>query len=286
MVKKLLSLLILLFLPQPVCAGIIDIQIKGIDDGIKTTKQQDYKKSVLFAKRQAIERAGVKISSKSTVKNLILEEDYIESKSEALLLPGYQIIDVGYDENGNYVTILIGKIQTQQKQNEQEKYKSVYLDVRFFQNKMRKEIIVDQRKKLNKVLLGKENFEIRVPKSNKDVVLQICAWTDDSIFKKISENKSLKDIPFLKPGTGIADGGHTVTSLVLNRNGNNYLYSDRLLSGDSKINRAIFSKIRFNGKTTQLSEWDKTIFMVIFMDFNKNKIVDRSEFDLFELVFL
>jgi len=72
MVKELLSLLILLFFSQPVCASVIDIQIKGIDDGIKTTKQQDYKESVLFAKRQAIERAGVKISSKSTVKNLIL----------------------------------------------------------------------------------------------------------------------------------------------------------------------------------------------------------------------
>jgi len=201
-------------------------------------------------------------------------------------LPGYQIIDVGYDENGNYVTILIGKIQIQQKQNEQGKYESLYLNVGFFQNKMRKEIIVNLREKLNKALLVKENFEIRVPNRNKDVVLQICAWTDDSIFKNISENKSLKDIPFLKPGTGIAARRYTATTLVLKANGNNYLYSDRLLSSNSKINRAIFSKIWFNGKTIQLSEWDKTVFMVIFIDFNKNKIMDRGEFDLFELIFL
>lgn len=90
---------------------IIDVQIKGIDDGVKTNKQLDYKEAVLFAKREAIERAGAKIKSKSAVRNFILEEDYIESQSEAVLVPGYQIIDVGYGEDGFYHVVLIGKIR-------------------------------------------------------------------------------------------------------------------------------------------------------------------------------
>lgn len=90
---------------------IIDVQIKGADDGIKTNKQKDYKEAVLFAKREAIERAGVKIKGKSSVKNFVLEEDYVESQSEAILAPGYQIIDVGYSEDGFYHVVLIGKIK-------------------------------------------------------------------------------------------------------------------------------------------------------------------------------
>ena len=75
---------------------IIDAQIKGVDDGIKTSKQQDYKEAVLFAKREAIERAGVRIKSITTVKDYVLNSDYIESKAEAVLLPGYNIVDIGY----------------------------------------------------------------------------------------------------------------------------------------------------------------------------------------------
>jgi hypothetical protein len=90
---------------------VIDISIQGIDDGIRSTKQQDYREAVLFGKREAIERAGVAIKTKSTVKNLVLEEDFIQSQSEAVLLPGYQIVDVGYGQDGFYHIVLIGKIK-------------------------------------------------------------------------------------------------------------------------------------------------------------------------------
>jgi len=45
------------FSVHPARSEIIGVQIKGVDDGEKTTKQQDYKETVLFAKREAIERA-------------------------------------------------------------------------------------------------------------------------------------------------------------------------------------------------------------------------------------
>ena len=92
-------------------AKIINVQIKGVDNGLKTTKQQDYKEAALFAKREAIERAGVDIKSKSTVEDLMLIEDFIESKSEGILLPGYQIIDIGYDEDKIYNVVLVGKLR-------------------------------------------------------------------------------------------------------------------------------------------------------------------------------
>lgn len=99
--------------PATIFAEVIDVRIQGFDDGVKSTKQRDYEEAVLFAKRQAIERAGVAIKSKTTVENLMLQKDYIEAQSEAVLLPGYQVLDIGYLENGTYSIILIGKIKTQ-----------------------------------------------------------------------------------------------------------------------------------------------------------------------------
>jgi len=115
-IQSLILILSLVFTVTSFARGeVIDIAIKGVDDGVKTTKQQDYKEAVLFAKRQAIERAGVEIEAITSVKNLIVQEDYIESKSKGVLLAGYQIIDVGYTEDGTYQVVLVGKLRVQDK---------------------------------------------------------------------------------------------------------------------------------------------------------------------------
>ncbi len=93
-------------------AEVIDVNIKGVDDGVKTSRQRDYKEAVLFAKREAVERAGVKIKSMTTVKDMVVNSDYIESKAEAALMPGYQIMDIGYQSDGTYLVILIGKVKS------------------------------------------------------------------------------------------------------------------------------------------------------------------------------
>lgn len=43
--------------------------------------------AVLFAKREAIERAGVKVKALTTAKDFVVQSDYIESQAEAVLLP-------------------------------------------------------------------------------------------------------------------------------------------------------------------------------------------------------
>ena len=112
--KRIAYIVLITFLIIPFTsnAETIDVQIKGVDDGTKTTKQRDYKEAVLFAKREAIERAGAKIKAITTVKDLVLNSDYIESKAEAVLLPGYNVIDVGYQKDETYLVILIGKVKT------------------------------------------------------------------------------------------------------------------------------------------------------------------------------
>ncbi len=49
-----------IFIPQ-VKQEILDVKIIGYDNGIKTSKQRDYREALVNAKRQAIERAGVEV---------------------------------------------------------------------------------------------------------------------------------------------------------------------------------------------------------------------------------
>lgn len=135
----LFTLLLLLLLATPVKGEMIDVQIKGFDDGIKTTKQQDYKEASLFAKREAIERAGVKIKSITRVKDLVLMENYIEAKAAAVLMPGYEIIDIGYNEVGTYVVVLIGRIKTDPRDSNVIMTKNWYIqkeNLKFIQDKI------------------------------------------------------------------------------------------------------------------------------------------------------
>ena len=107
--------LLLYYCSATVLGETLDVTIKGFDDGKKTSRQQDYKEAVLDAKRQAIEQAGVTVESKSTVKNSVLQEDYIETQAKAVLLPGFQIMDIGYMQDGTYQVVLSGKVQVQPK---------------------------------------------------------------------------------------------------------------------------------------------------------------------------
>lgn len=114
MMKRTLPLaaaLLVLLTPVTAAADTLSVTIKGLDDGKQTTRQQDYREAVLDAKRQAIEQAGVKVTSKTTVVNATLQEDFIESQAEAVLLPGFQVIDIGYIADGTYQVVLSGRVQ-------------------------------------------------------------------------------------------------------------------------------------------------------------------------------
>jgi hypothetical protein len=111
--KIVFSVLLFLFsIASIASAEVIDVNIKGVDDGIKTSRQQDYQEAVMNAKLQAIERAGASIKSITKVVNFQLKYDAVESQSKAILLPGFHVVDIGYLADGTYQVMLIGKIQT------------------------------------------------------------------------------------------------------------------------------------------------------------------------------
>ncbi len=96
--------------PITVLSETIDVLIKGVDDGVKTSKQQDYKEAEMNAKLQAIERAGVRIESMTRIVNFQMKYKAVESKAKAVLLPGFQVMDMGYQVDGSYQVVLSGKV--------------------------------------------------------------------------------------------------------------------------------------------------------------------------------
>ena len=91
---------------------VIDVAVKGISDDSRDGAQKDRQEAIMNAKRQACEKAGVKIEAKTTVENFQTVYDLVESQAAAVILPGFQIIDNGYGEDGTYSVVLVGKIRT------------------------------------------------------------------------------------------------------------------------------------------------------------------------------
>ncbi|HOC59211.1 MAG: DUF1566 domain-containing protein [Syntrophaceae bacterium] len=107
--------------PHLILAETIEVLIKGIDNGIRTSRDRDYQEAVMNAKLQAIERAGVSVQSMTKVENFQLKFDMVESRAKAVLLPGFQIIDIGYQKDGTYQVVLSGKVQVGETKSEQSK---------------------------------------------------------------------------------------------------------------------------------------------------------------------
>jgi len=113
--RKLLVCLILSFcLVNSAYSGeaLVDVLIEGYDDGVKSSLRNDREEALIDAKRQAIERAGVRMTSTTKMENFVIKKDWVESKAKAVLLPGFQIIDKGYQADGSYLIILSGRIRS------------------------------------------------------------------------------------------------------------------------------------------------------------------------------
>ena len=111
--RVIMIFIFLLFLPLCLVHSqqVIDVVEHGISDENRDSKQQDRDEAILDAKLKAIEKAGVNIEAVTTIVDFKLKKDWIESKAEAYMLPGFQIMETGYGEDNLYHVVLIGKVR-------------------------------------------------------------------------------------------------------------------------------------------------------------------------------
>lgn len=91
--------------------NVIEITVKGISDQQNDGAQQDRLEAILDAKKQACEKAGITIQSTTTVENFQVVYDLVETQAATVLLPGFQLVEIGYVQDGTYQVVLSGKIK-------------------------------------------------------------------------------------------------------------------------------------------------------------------------------
>jgi hypothetical protein len=91
--------------------NVIEISVKGISNQQNDGPQQDRLEAILDAKRQACEKAGMKIESTTTMENFQVVYDLVETEAASVLLPGFQLVEIGYVQDGTYQVVLSGKIK-------------------------------------------------------------------------------------------------------------------------------------------------------------------------------
>jgi AraC-like DNA-binding protein len=119
------------------------------------------------------------------------------------------------------------------------------------------------------VTMQKAPFEFRFPKQATNVAIQVCAWTDSSIFT-LTDRGDANTSPSFKTGTGIADYEYGSGTLYLNNEGNNYLINTRIAHQSIYQDKAYFAQVYQNHAGKPLQQWTGNIYLAVWIDKNQN----------------
>jgi TIR domain-containing protein len=136
-------------------------------------------------------------------------------------------------------------------------------------------------KRITRVLLKRAPFEIRCPHFEEAV--QICAWSDASIFDAIVAGKTLDEIPYFTPGTGMADTEFALANLWLNNHGHHHFVPSRRRVISNQQDSIFFSSLIKDDK--KLSDWP-TVYVVVFVNLNQTNEIDSDEYECLILDFV
>lgn len=134
----------------------------------------------------------------------------------------------------------------------------------------------------NRVVLKRAPFEMRYPHSEGD--MQICAWSDASIFDAISAGKKISEVPYFADGTGMADPPFGSSALRLSNRSHNYFSESRRRAVSNQQDSIFFSSVVEVENGTALTTWP-TIYLVVLVDLNHDDAVDFHEYEFLILDF-
>ncbi len=138
--------------------------------------------------------------------------------------------------------------------------------------------IVDSDTSKSRVVLKPEPFEIRSPRFKE--AIQICAWSDASIFDEIALGGKLTDVRYFTLGTGMADSFFGTPRLRLENQANNFFVDSRRRTISEQQDSIFISSLTRNQKP--LTSWPTT-YLVVFVDLDHDEKVNADEFERIEL---
>ena len=126
-----------------------------------------------------------------------------------------------------------------------------------------------------RVLLQQRPVEVRC--AFYENAIQLCAWSDDSIFGQIDAGMKLKDVPYFTEGTGMATPEGPYPTLVLDNRAQHYIVDDRFKRIGS--DRVSFTFNSAQSESGTLAKWPPRIYLVVLSDVNHRTVVDADEFE-------
>jgi hypothetical protein len=138
-------------------------------------------------------------------------------------------------------------------------------------------------KPITRVLLKRAPFEIRCPHFEGSV--QICAWSDASIFDAIDVGKKLEDIPYFSPGTGRADTQFGSATLGLSNLSHHEIVPERRRVISSQQDSIFFSSVINVEDGKKLTDWP-TVYLVVFVNLNRSDEIDSPKYECLILDFV
>jgi hypothetical protein len=158
------------------------------------------------------------------------------------------------------------------------------LGLEFWQRDQKNLMFATQEQKhITRVLLKRAPFEIRCPHFESSV--QICAWSDASIFDAIDVGKKLEDIPYFSSGTGRADTQFGSATLGLSNLSHHEIVPERRRIISSQQDSIFFSSVHNVEDGKKLTDWP-TVYLVVFVGLNQTDEIDSNEYECLILDFV
>jgi TIR domain len=163
----------------------------------------------------------------------------------------------------------------------EELMRTPQLGLEFWQRDQKNLMFATQgEKRVTTVVLKRAPFEIRCP--HFEAPVQICAWSDASIFDAMAAAKKLEDIPYFTPGTGMADTEFGSATLELTNVGHHHFVPQRRRVISNQQDSIFFSSLTKDAK--KLTDWP-TVYLVVFVNLNQTDEIDSHEYECLILDF-
>jgi hypothetical protein len=157
------------------------------------------------------------------------------------------------------------------------------LGLEFWQRDQKSLMFATQEEKpITRVFLKRAPFEIRCP--HLEGAVQICAWSDSSIFDTIVAAKKIEEIPYFSPGTGRADTQFGSATLGLSNLSHHEIVPERRRVISSQQDSIFFSSVHNVEDGKKLTDWP-TVYLVVFVNLNQTDEIYSHEYECLVLEF-
>ncbi|MCP2322112.1 hypothetical protein HDA40_000619 [Hamadaea flava] len=125
------------------------------------------------------------------------------------------------------------------------------------------------------VTMRDEPFFLRFPRPPKDLAVQICAFTDPTIFN-LRDGLAVADTEQFAPGMGMADSDYSSGRLNLVDVRNNYFVDTRIQPYSTDLGQIYISTIAARREAPGATG---DVYLTVFVDRDRDKVVDFGEYE-------